>query len=91
MKIFDISNKEKLSFKAKILAARLAHMIKKNPDKQIFVDQTFLSLITEVSSRQNCRLLGQLHEIFDIKYFNLIYLKGKKNRCGYLINFKMGK
>lgn len=77
---------KKISLKARNLLTNLLQMILKNPHKEEFVDHTFLSQITEVSSsKQNARLLEQISDIIDFTYHSHIRFQEKIRAYGYVI------
>lgn len=77
---------KKISLKARNLLTNLLQMILKNPHKEEFVDHTFLSQITEVSSsKQNARLLDQISDIIDFTYRSHIRFQEKIRAYGYVI------
>ena len=77
---------KKISLKARNLLTNLLQMILKNPHKEEFVDHTFLSQITEVSSsKQNARLLDQISDIIDFTYHSHIRFQEKIRAYGYVI------
>lgn len=77
---------KKISLKARNLLTNLLQMILKNPHKEEFVDHTFLSQITEVSSsKQNARLLEQISDIIDCTYHSHIRFQEKIRAYGYVI------
>lgn len=76
----------RISLKARSLAVNLIRMILKNPNKEEFVDHTFLSQITEVeSSKQNTRLLDQISDIIDSTYHSCKNFHGKRKTYGYVV------
>ncbi|UXM65462.1 hypothetical protein [Megaira polyxenophila phage MAnkyphage_25.80] len=78
--------KKRISLKARNLLTNLLQMILKNPHKEEFVDHTFLSQITEVSSsKQNARLLEQISDIIDFTYHSHIRFQEKIRAYGYVI------
>jgi len=78
--------RRRIALKARNLLTNLIQMILKNPNKEEFVDHTFLSQITEVySSKQNARLLDQISDIIESTYHAYVKFQGKSRTYGYVI------
>lgn len=84
--------KKVLSEKAKNLLSQIVYELEESKNEAIFVDHEFLSQFTDRSAKQNKRILKQLSDIIQFRYFPSVRLNDVTHFFGYVTQFtKDGK
>lgn len=76
-----------LANNALIMLINLVSMLRTSRNKQICVDQDFLSAITGRETDQNSNLLKQLNDIISYKYYRATRFEGRRHYYCYIIEF----